>query len=72
MEESFRTLVKYNGEDSTKTNFSEYTDYHIVDPEGNSIQLDELLARYFSEPQIEECFEKGFTEEREGSQTTLN
>jgi hypothetical protein len=67
IEETFRTLVKYPARDSTF--FDQITDYRIEDIDGQRIELEELLDRYFSEP--ERYFEKGFSEE-EGKQTVLN
>jgi hypothetical protein len=54
IEESFRTLVKCNAED-TKI-FDQITDYRIEDVDGRKIELDELLDRYYNRP--EEYFEE--------------
>ena len=67
IEELFRTLVKYPARDSIF--FDQITDYRIEDENGQKVELEELLDRYFSEP--ERYFEKGFSEE-EGKQTVLN
>jgi hypothetical protein len=66
IEESFRTLVKYPARDSIF--FDQKTDYKIEDIDGQQIQLDQLLDRYFSRP--EEYFEKGFDDE--DKQAVLN
>jgi hypothetical protein len=62
IEESFRTLVKYPARDSIF--FDQITDYRIEDIDGQKIELQELLDKYFSEP--EQYFEKGFEEEQSG------
>jgi CBS domain-containing protein len=58
IEESFRTIVKYDAEGSTF--FDQTTDYRIEDVDGRKIELEELIDRHFSNP--EEYFEKGYSE----------
>jgi hypothetical protein len=59
IEETFRTLVKYPARDSIF--LDQITDYRIEDIDGQQIQFEDLISRYFSNP--EDYFEKGFSEE---------
>lgn len=66
LEKEFRTFVKYYYNEGVPQKNN--TKYKLVDADGTTeITVQQLLDRYFSNPQI--CFEKGYTVEQEQQYT---
>jgi hypothetical protein len=61
LKEQFRILSKYNAEDPAS--FEKNISYKIIDTDGTDMTVDQLIDRYFTNPQ--ECFSKGYVESRD-------